>query len=495
MGKLNPRLGNNEKPMVSIYIRIHKYEPFLRKCLDSVYAQTYDNIEVLLFDSSATDDCWKIALEYADKFPGTMTLGRNRLDFDRERRKEKYGAKYNEKLNDNFRSAANGLYFLEVNPNDALSPEYVDQFVKARNKAYRDASVPLVSVFIFNYNYGQYLRQCFDSVFSQTYENIEVLFSDNDSTDNSWDIAVEYAAKHPEKMTIMRNRRNLGPQSNSSNCYRTAKGKYFVLLCSDDAFMPEFIEQCVRALENNKTAKFALAHRHVIDQNGNITPEPSFYNQSCIIKGSEQAAVYMMAAVNPSISQVMYNWRLATAHTLTRGLVERWLSYRILDFNLCFKSDLAYIKEPLVLHRMHQSSETSSIDNTLVQVLAQFIFLQQCAEIAATNGFDKAAARLPQAVDKLGLLCLRYCVIMLGENNEVVAHKYFHLAQALTPDVIKDKNYMRLEQYWQAEVQEKAEILKAMKDSQGLVTRSISYDPPEGSAPIELKKVCSYPSP
>jgi glycosyltransferase involved in cell wall biosynthesis len=490
MGKLNPRLGNNEMPMVTIYIRIHKYEPFLRQCLDSVYAQTYDNIEVIVFDSSSTADNWNIACEYADKFPGTMTLGRNRLDFDKERRKEKYADRFSEKFNDNFRSAANGLYFLEVNPSDALGPEYVRNFVRERSKAYRDPSVPLVSVFIYNYNYGQYLRQCFESVLSQTYENIEILFSDNDSTDNSWEIAVEFAARHPEKITIMRNRSNLGPQSNSANCYRMARGKYFVLLCSDDAFMPEFVEQCVRAMETNKTAKFALAHRHIVDQSGNITPEPSFYNQSCIIKGSEQAAVYMMAAVNPSISQVMYNWKLATAHTLTRGLVERWLSYRILDFNLCFQSDLAYIKEPLVLHRMHQSSETSSIDNTLVQVLAQFIFLQQCAEIAGINGFDKAADRLPQAVDKIGLLCLRYCVIMLGENNIGVARKYFHLSQALMPDIIKTDNYKILEKYWQAEDQEKAGLLKLLKDSQGLVTRTISYDPPEGSSPIELKRVC-----
>ena len=64
---------------------------------------------------------------------------------------------------------------------------------------------PLVSVIIYNYNYGQYLRDCFDSVFNQTYPNIEVLFSDNASTDDSWAIALEYSNRYPGEIFLAKN--------------------------------------------------------------------------------------------------------------------------------------------------------------------------------------------------------------------------------------------------------------------------------------------------
>jgi len=484
MSSLAPSLGDNEKPLVSVFIHAKHYAPYFRECLDSIYSQTYGNIEIIFFDSSSTSSSWNIALEYAARYPGTMTMGRNRVDIDVRSEREK------KKRHDDvshFRDAATGSYIIDLDPGDIIGPTYVNDYIAAKMNAFHDPNVPLVSVFIYNYNYGRFLRQCLDSVFAQTYKNIEILFSDNDSTDDSWSIATEYAARYPGTMTVMRNRKNLGPQSNSANCYRMAKGKYFVLLCSDDAFMPGFVEQCVNAMETSKTAKFALVHRHIMDDQGNVTEEPPFYNQSCIIPGGEQAAVYMMAGINPSLSQVMYNFDLAVSHTLTRGLVERWLSYRILDFNLCLKSDLVYIKEPLILHRMHDWSETSAIDSSLIQVLAQYVFVHQCADVASTNDFTKAANRLPEAVKKLGTLSLRYCARMLAAKDEGTARKYFHLSQAFAPEVVQTENYRMIHEYWRADDNEKEKILRSLNGSDGLVARTVAYDPPPGSVPLDLQ--------
>ena len=50
---------------------------------------------------------------------------------------------------------------------------------------------PLVTICIPNYNYGRYLRTCLESILKQTYANLEVHFSDNASTDDSYEIAQE----------------------------------------------------------------------------------------------------------------------------------------------------------------------------------------------------------------------------------------------------------------------------------------------------------------
>lgn len=52
-----------------------------------------------------------------------------------------------------------------------------------------------VSILIPNYNYGCYLSECFDSILNQTYNDIEVIFSDNASTDDSMKIAESYRDK------------------------------------------------------------------------------------------------------------------------------------------------------------------------------------------------------------------------------------------------------------------------------------------------------------
>ena len=73
---------------------------------------------------------------------------------------------------------------------------------------------PLVSVIIHNYNYGDFLEQCLQSVVDQTYKNIEVLFSDNASNDKSWEIALSFSEKYPDTFSVSRHRRNQGRLAN-----------------------------------------------------------------------------------------------------------------------------------------------------------------------------------------------------------------------------------------------------------------------------------------
>lgn len=487
MTRLSPRLGDNTKPLVSVAIHCEKYEPNLQQCLESVFAQTYDNIEVIFFDSSLSGHPWTIASEFAERFPGTITLGRRQPRAD-EMVHGHHQHHHPQKRNP-FRTAAKGMFVLDLNPGDVIGADFVSQYVSSKQSEFLSERIPLVSVLIYNYNYGRYLRQCLDSVFNQSYENFVVVFSDNHSTDESWSIASEFAERHPGRMTIMRNRRNMGPQFNSDNCYRVVEGKYFMLLCSDDALAPGYLEQCVHTMESHRTAKFCITHRQIIDDQGAVKEEPPFYNQSCIIPGNEQAAVYMMAAVNPSLSQVLYNRELALESAPGRGLIERWLSYRILDFNLCLKSDLAYIKEPLLLHRVHASSDTSAIDHSLIEILTQFIFVHQCAEVASANDFIKAAQRLPQATDKLGGLSARYCVRMLLEGDLLAARRYYHLALAINPEVEREEAFRIIQAFWTAGESDRAKILDALGAQAGLTQRTVSYDPPPGSVPIAPKKM------
>jgi hypothetical protein len=79
---------------------------------------------------------------------------------------------------------------------------------------------------------------------------------------------------------------------------------------------------------------------------------------------------------------------------------------------------------------------------------------------------------------------------MLGEKDEEAARRYFLFSRVITPDIAEKESYKMLETFWESEERERTRILERLKVSEGLVSRTVSYDPPPGSVPIDLKKGC-----
>lgn len=360
-----------------------------------------------------------------------------------------------------------------------------NKIVKQFNPVMGDLDRPLVSIAVYNYNYGDYLEECLESIATQTYSNIEILFSDNDSTDDSWEIALAFSEKYPGLMTLTKNRKNLGPAANLENCMFNARGAYTVTMCSDDALKPEFVERCLEAFDKEPKLGYVMVHREIIDAEGNRSSEAPFYNQSCIIESEDKAAVYMMAAVNPSLSQVMYNrLRLQSTQENVGASASRWYYARIQDFNLCIQYPMAYIKEPLMLNRLHDRNDANFAADNLLEVIGPYIMNIQFAETAQPLNMKKVYERLPASIEKLSLLSLRYCLRFLTEDDERTAKRYFYLAPALNPEIVEHELFQKLQAYWNGEKIEKDIILQSFKETNNLVARDVSYDPPTGSRPL-----------
>jgi len=108
---------------------------------------------------------------------------------------------------------------------------------------------PLVSIIIPNYNNGNYLPECLDSIFKQTYENIEIICIDDMSSDNSIRILTEYQTKN-QNMQLILNDSNMGVGHNRHKAIMLSSGKYFTTLDSDDFYLDnKKIEKEVEILE------------------------------------------------------------------------------------------------------------------------------------------------------------------------------------------------------------------------------------------------------
>ena len=110
--------------------------------------------------------------------------------------------------------------------------------------------LPLISIGIPTYNRAHMLRKCLNSVLQQSYGNIEVIVSDNLSSDTTPDVCQEFMLQD-NRLRTYRQTTNIKAVPNFDYVRQKAKGAYFMLLGDDDWIDPNLIESCVDFLEEN----------------------------------------------------------------------------------------------------------------------------------------------------------------------------------------------------------------------------------------------------
>lgn len=125
-----------------------------------------------------------------------------------------------------------------------------------------------VSIALPVYNGDNYVAYALESVLKQTYENFEVIISDNASTDRTEEICREYAGRDP-RVHYYRSEVNRGVYWNFRRALELSHGDYFMWLAHDDGIAPEFLERCVAALDADPNAVLAYPKAIDIDENGN----------------------------------------------------------------------------------------------------------------------------------------------------------------------------------------------------------------------------------
>ncbi|OMP31159.1 glycosyltransferase [Mangrovimonas sp. DI 80] len=124
-------------------------------------------------------------------------------------------------------------------------------------------SLPLVSICIPTYNGARFIKQAMDSAIAQTYSNLEIVVSDDDSRDNTLEIIESYKNKTNIPIYIMGHQPN-GIGSNWNNCIKHAKGVYIKFLFQDDVLMPECVSQMVLVIEKEKRVDIVACKREFI---------------------------------------------------------------------------------------------------------------------------------------------------------------------------------------------------------------------------------------
>lgn len=109
---------------------------------------------------------------------------------------------------------------------------------------------PLVSVCIPTFNREKIIAHTLESVINQSYKNIEIIISDNCSTDGTFEILKKYSEKDT-RIKLFKMNENKGPVENWKNCFVNSSGKFIKYLWSDDYLDIDFIEKALNALEDD----------------------------------------------------------------------------------------------------------------------------------------------------------------------------------------------------------------------------------------------------
>ncbi len=143
----------------------------------------------------------------------------------------------------------------------------------------------LISIIVPVYNTAPYLSRCLESIFTQTYENIEVIAVDDGSTDDSLEILNQITQKHPRLRVIHQS--NSGVTAARLNGVRAARGEYIGFVDSDDEIEADMYERLIKNAEAYQ-AEISHCGYQMVFADGRIN---KFYGTDLLAKQDKTTAL------------------------------------------------------------------------------------------------------------------------------------------------------------------------------------------------------------
>ena len=156
-----------------------------------------------------------------------------------------------------------------------IKNQKVDELIEKAFEKLRNRSTPLISVVTPFMNEEQYIRETIESVINQTYTNWEYLLIDDGSSDNSTQIAKEYAEKYKGKIFYFQhnNHENRGVCASRNLGVKMASGDHLCFLDADDLWLPKKLEMQVGFLNEYPEAHMICEATHYMNKGRNPNVE------------------------------------------------------------------------------------------------------------------------------------------------------------------------------------------------------------------------------
>jgi len=126
---------------------------------------------------------------------------------------------------------------------------------------------PRVSIGLPVHNGENFVSDALDSLIAQTFTDLEIIITDNASTDGTEEICRDHVARDP-RISYFRSDKNQGAARNFNHAFELASGEYFKWSAHDDRHAPEFVERCVAILDQEPSVVLCFSRTDFIDHEG-----------------------------------------------------------------------------------------------------------------------------------------------------------------------------------------------------------------------------------
>lgn len=205
-----------------------------------------------------------------------------------------------------------------------------------------DIEKPLVTFALFAYNQEQFIREAVEGAFAQTYEPLEIILSDDCSTDRTFEIIQEMAAEYkgPHSLRLNQNPKNLGLIGHVNKIFESASSEVIVLAAGDDISENLRVEKIADVFFKQPKVMLVHSSARIIDENRKqfgIFKPPCLGEDLISLATSESIYIGATGAIKASLVK-------------TFGPISEVETYEdlIYGFRAALLDGLYYIDEPLV---------------------------------------------------------------------------------------------------------------------------------------------------
>jgi glycosyltransferase involved in cell wall biosynthesis len=214
-----------------------------------------------------------------------------------------------------------------------------------------------ISIIVPNYNKGKYIAECLTSCLNQTYENLQLIIIDNESTDNSVEIIKEFQNTYPN-IFIFDSAINIYPRC-WDECVEKAfnyiSGEYYTIIASDDYIDKDYIKNSVEFIKT-KNCKFFQSSLKWVDNDKNILREMTQnYNNIADLKSLLLKGCYVNSPTVFRKTEIEKKYNISANPLKYSGAGDYDLYCQIVDKNLYIENCSKWIG---YYYRINESQAT-----------------------------------------------------------------------------------------------------------------------------------------
>ena len=275
-----------------------------------------------------------------------------------------------------------------------------------------------IDILLATYNGEKYIREQIESILNQTYKNINLIISDDNSKDGTREILKEYEKKD-DRVKLYFQEKNLGYIKNFEFLLKKVGNDYYMLSDQDDVWLQQKVEKTMETLEK-ENADLVFGDLEVVNENLK-TIYPSFGDfmllnrkiKKCI-NSYEVNYLYNCVTGCTMLSKKEYIKKILPIPSESKYIVhDHWIGIMV-----ALNGKLAYMPEKYIKYRQHGNNQigTEKISHKfkkLDQVRELFIEVK----LGVFGTYVKNNDRFPKEIQELNLKALKYFETVKEKKN------------------------------------------------------------------------------